>query len=63
MDKGVDFFIIQKPVYIELECPHCKTDIRYDINNVDVPECWADDWGYIECPNCNKNIKLGEYEI
>lgn len=62
MCKGSDFTIVSKPDYISLQCPHCNEDISIPWNDVDVPECWADDWGYVECPECEKEIKLGDYD-
>ena len=59
----VDFFIRQTPVAITLECPHCDFDINIPFNEVDVPEYWGDDWGSVTCPYCEKEIKLGEYDI
>ena len=62
MMKEVDFHIDVRPVSISLECPHCDMDITVSWRDVDVPECWDDDWGEIECPCCEKTIKLGDYE-
>lgn len=61
-DSPVDFTIMSAPVEIRLECPHCTNDIRIPWNDVDHPDCWQDDWGWIECPECGEDIKLGEYD-
>lgn len=58
-----DFYINQRPVSISLCCPHCDTDIEIPWDEIDVPEYWGDDWGYIECPYCEKQIELGDYDI
>lgn len=57
------FYINQRPVSISLECPHCDADIEIPWDEIDVPEYWGDDWGYIECHRCGKTIKLGDYDI
>lgn len=61
--KETDFNIIQKPVAIKLTCPHCNEDIKIPWDNLNVPEYWGDDWGEIDCPECDKTIKLGDYDI
>lgn len=61
--EPVDFYIHQRPVYISFECPHCLMDVEIDWGDVDVPDSWSDDWGYVECPYCEKEIKLGDYDI
>lgn len=58
----VDFHISTKPVSIELECPNCDADIVIPWEEIEVPECWGDDWGEIECPHCGKKVLLGDYE-
>ena len=53
MSKAVGFHIDVKPVSVTFTCPHCGRE---------VPECWGDDWGYVECPDCEMEVKLGDYE-
>lgn len=62
MENAVDFTIVSKPDHIRLECPHCGNDIEIPFDDVDVPECWQDNWGYVECPECQEMIKLGEWD-
>lgn len=62
MAEGTWFHIDTKVVSISLDCPHCEERITIPWKNVDVPESWSDDWGEIECPECGKTIKLGDYE-
>ena len=62
-NEPVDFYINQRPVSISFECPHCLMDVDIDWRDVDVPDSWSDDWGYVECPYCKKEIKLGDYDI
>ena len=59
----VDFFINQTPTSISLDCPHCGLPIEVPWSHVDEPEYWGDDWGYVECGYCEKEIKLGDYDI
>ena len=49
MSKAVGFHIDVKPVTVPWR-------------ELDVPECWGDDWGYVECPDCETEVKLGDYE-
>ena len=58
-----DFHINQTPVSISLCCPHCYTDVEIPWDEIDVPDYWGDDWGYIDCPYCEKSIKLADYDI
>jgi len=60
-DDPIDFIIVSRPDYIVLTCPRCKTRVEIKWCDVDVPEYWGDDWGSVNCPECGKEIKLGEY--
>lgn len=62
MEERTWFHIDTKVVSISLVCPHCGDCIVIPWKEVDVPECWGDDWGEIACPECGKAVKLGEYE-
>ena len=62
MKNRTDFTIVSAPKYISFTCPHCKEDIKIDFTDVDVPECWSDSWGEIECPNCEKEVLLGDWD-
>lgn len=62
MDK-TDFLIIQKPIAISFECPHCDNETLISWDELDVPEYWGDDWGSVVCPCCGKTIELGDYDI
>lgn len=61
-EKTTNFHIDVKPVSITFVCPHCKGEATVSWKDVDVPECWGDDWGLVECPWCEKEVKLGDYE-
>lgn len=60
--KTVDFHIDVKPVSITFECPYCENEVTVTWGALDVPEYWGDDWDYVECPSCEKEVKLGDYE-
>lgn len=61
-EKPTDFHIDVKPVSITFACPHCGQTVAVPWRELYVPECWGDDWGYADCPNCEKEVKLGEYD-
>ena len=62
MNKPVDYTIISEPSYIKLECPHCEEDVKVDFDDVDfIGDSWIDG-GYCDCPNCEKEIELGDWE-
>ncbi|MBR3972904.1 MAG: hypothetical protein IKJ99_02990 [Oscillospiraceae bacterium] len=62
MSHGVDFHIEVKPISISFKCPHCGVLVEVSWHSVDVPETWGDDWGYVDCPNCSQEVKLGDFE-
>ncbi|MFR5778745.1 MAG: hypothetical protein ACLUGH_10670 [Oscillospiraceae bacterium] len=62
MSKAVGFHIDVKPVSVTFTCPHCGREVTVPWRELDVPECWGDDWGYVECPDCEMEVKLGDYE-
>ncbi len=62
LEKTSDFHIDVKPVSITFVCPHCGQTVVVPWRELVVPEYWGDDWGYVECPDCEKEVKLGEYE-
>ena len=51
-----------KPESVTFTCPHCGREVTVPWRELDVPECWGDDWGYVECPDCETEVKLGDYE-
>ena len=61
-----DVRIIQRPVEVEIECPHCFYDIEMEYSGFEclMPSECLGDWGgtVIECPYCNKNIAIDEVE-
>ena len=61
-----DVRIIQRPVEVKIECPHCFCDIEVDYSEftVDMGSDYPEDWEgiVIECPYCNKNIEIDEVQ-
>ena len=61
--KRADFTIVQRPDYITFTCPHCGYDQRLSWDEVIEPEYWGDEWGTVNCPECDEEIELGEYDM
>lgn len=62
MKEPVDFTIVSAPVGIHLLCPHCGESVKIPWKDVDVPESWSDAWPNVECPECSKEIELGDWD-
>lgn len=61
--KGTPYLIISKPDRIALDCPHCKAEIEVDYAEVQYFDAryWSKG-GLCTCPNCYKEIQLGDYD-
>ena len=61
-----DVRIIQRPVEVKIECPHCFYDIEVDYSEftIDMGSYWPEDWEgrILDCPNCEKEIEIDEVE-
>lgn len=60
--KETDFVIVSKPAYIQFECPYCEMTVDIQWSSLCPPAYWGDNWDDVECPNCGKTVKLGEYD-
>lgn len=62
--KKVDITVIQSPVAVEFECPHCEEDINIDFVEFEGMAGEPCDWCYtkIECPKCEKKIQIDNVE-
>lgn len=58
----VDYKIISRPDYILVECPHCSEPVKIPFDEIDYPTGLWLDGGSCICPECFKNIELGDYD-
>ncbi len=61
--KPVDYTINSRPYSISCECPYCGLDIEVLFDNVHYYD--EADWGaggYIDCPECESQVELDDYE-
>jgi len=60
----VDVTIVQTPIKVSFECPHCEEDINVDyieiIALLGEPIDWMHEW--IECPECNLMCKIDDVD-
>lgn len=61
-----DVRIIQRPVEVKVECPHCFYDIEVDYKEFTnaMGTDYPGDWGgqIISCPKCEKDIEIDDVE-
>lgn len=57
-----DYTIVSKPDHINVICPHCGEDVRIPFDQVDFESDYWGDGGRCICPECKKDIELGDYE-
>ena len=57
-----NFHINVRPFSIDFVCPNCGSHVEIMWDKLDVPDYWGEDWGAVKCPECDKYIKLGDYE-
>ncbi|KIS21687.1 hypothetical protein [Clostridium botulinum] len=61
-----DVRVIQKPVEIRIDCPHCCYEIDMSYSDFEdlMPSDYPGDWTgeKIECPNCEKEIEIEDNE-
>lgn len=57
--EQVDYIINSIPTSISLNCPYCEAEIKLPFEQ----EYWGNDGQvFIECPECGKEIELGEWD-
>lgn len=62
MSYGIDYTIVSTPSFIQFECPHCKEEVEVPFDKVDYKtECWSDG-AWADCPECGKEVELGDYD-
>lgn len=59
---STDYVINSKPDSISLECPYCGEEIEIPFNEVNFKTDYWGDGGYCTCPECEKEIEIGDYE-
>ena len=57
-----DFTIVSAPHKISFLCPYCNQNVEINWSNINPPESWSDDWDNVECPECGKEVELGDWE-
>lgn len=61
-----DVRIIQRPIEVRIECPHCAKDIEVNYDEfIDfIGSDYPGDWGgqIIKCPRCEKEIEIDDIE-
>ena len=60
---AVSYTICSKPDYITFDCPYCKVeDIEVSFDNVDFATEYWGDGALVTCPECGKEVELGDYD-
>lgn len=68
MRKDVDIVIIQKPISVKFECPHCGNEIEIDfevfkkITGNDLCGLLYDSTCF-KCPNCDGDLETDGVEL
>ena len=57
-----DFYIVSAPVKISFLCPYCGERVEIKWVDINPPEYWSDVWDNVECPECGKEVELGDWE-
>ena len=59
---ATNYIIVSKPDYITFTCPHCHDEVEIPFLDVDYKtDCWGDG-AWCDCPSCEKEVELDEYE-
>lgn len=60
---SVNYTIISAPKYIKFDCPNChEEDVEVDFDDVDFNTDYWGDGAWVHCPECGKDVELGDYE-
>jgi len=57
-----DFTIVSAPYKISFLCPYCHEDVEIRWKDTNPPDNWNDGWDSVICPECGKEIELGDWE-
>ena len=58
----IDYVIISKPDKVQFACPHCDADVEVPFEEVDYKTDYWGDGAWVDCPECGKEVELGDYE-
>ena len=59
---GVDYIIVSKPAYIRFECPYCHELVKVLFEDADYKTDYWDDGAWVNCPYCETEVELDNYE-
>lgn len=62
VDMAIYYTIINKPVYIQFECPHCCEDVETPFDEAVYKTDYWGDGAWCNCPNCGEEVELDNYE-
>lgn len=59
---NTEYVISSIPHHIIFTCPHCEEEVEVMWEYVDYKtDCW-NDGAWCDCPECGKEVELGDYE-
>lgn len=59
---SVKYVINSKPASVGFECPYCHEDVEVAFRDVDYNTDYWGDGAWCDCPECGKEVELGDYE-
>ena len=59
---ATNYIIVSKPDYIAFTCPHCHDEVETPFSDVDYKTDYWGDGAWCDCPSCEKEVELDEYE-
>ncbi len=62
IDHKTDYWIFSKPAYAIFTCPYCDNDVKLPFDAVDYNTDYWGDGALATCPECGKEVELGDYE-
>ena len=61
-NNPVGYTIVSKPAFVNFICHHCFNDVEAPFSDVDFKTDYWGDGAYCNCPLCNKEVELGDYD-
>ena len=60
---STNYTIISAPKYIKFDCPYCnEEDVEVEFDDIDFNTDYWGDGGWVFCPECGRDVELGDYE-